>query len=86
MTSIEINGQELTTGQELGFNKLGVIASPKGCIVEAHGYSEFEQFQAECMSGEEGSVATSCDNLIEFAFTGEIGEYKTVCITRISEL
>jgi hypothetical protein len=86
MTSIEINGQELTTGQELSFNKLGVIASAKQCIVEAHGYSEFEQFQAECMSGKNGSVATYCGHVIEFAFTGEIGQYKTVCITRISEL
>ena len=86
MTSIEINGQELTTGQELSFNKLGVIASAKQCIVEAHGYSQFNQYQAECMSGKAGSVATICDNLIEFAFTGEIGQYKTVRITRISEL
>jgi hypothetical protein len=86
MTSIEINGQELTTGQELSFNKLGVIASPKQCIVEAHGYGEFNQYQAECMSGQEGSVATICSHVIEFAFTGEIGQYETVRITRISEL
>jgi hypothetical protein len=86
MTSIEINGQELTTGQELSFNKLGVIASPKGCIVEAHGHGEFNQYQTECMSGKNGSVATYCNHVIEFAFTGEIGQYETVRITRISEL
>ena len=84
--SIEINGQELSTGQELSFNKLGVIASPKQCIVEAHGHGEFNQYQAECMSGQEGSIATTRGYIIEFAFTGEIGQYETVRITRISEL